>query len=78
MVINLTDLKAIVNDAVVERFDHADLNADSLFRGHVPTTENIAMVIWGLLVPKLGLERLWQVRVWEDETLFVDYRGDDS
>jgi 6-pyruvoyltetrahydropterin/6-carboxytetrahydropterin synthase len=76
MVINLTELKAIVNDAVVERFDHADLNADVLFRGRVPTTENIALVVWGLLVDKLGPERLWQVRVWEDETLFVDYRGE--
>jgi len=78
MVINLTDLKAIVNDAVVERFDHADLNADALFRGRVPTTENIATVVWGLLVAKLGPDRLWQVRVWEDETLFVDYRGEDA
>ena len=76
MVINLTELKTIVNDAVVERFDHADLNADPLFRGRVPTTENIAIVVWGLLVDKLGAERLWQVRVWEDETLFVDYRGE--
>jgi 6-pyruvoyl-tetrahydropterin synthase len=41
----------------------------------VPTTENIAIVIWDLLVPKLGAERLWQVRVWEDDTLYVDYRG---
>ena len=76
MVINLTELKTIVNDAVVERFDHADLNADTLFRGRVPTTENIAMVVWDLLVAKLGRERLWQVRVWEDDTLFVDYRGE--
>ena len=76
MVINLTELKAIVNDAVIERFDHADLNADPLFRGRVPTTENIAIAVWGLLVDKLGSERLWQVRVWEDETLVVDYRGD--
>jgi 6-pyruvoyltetrahydropterin/6-carboxytetrahydropterin synthase len=78
MVINLTDLKAIVNDTVVERFDHADLNADTLFRGRVPTTENIATVVWGLLVEKLGPERLWQVRVWEDETLYVDYRGEGA
>jgi len=77
MVINLTDLKEIVNDAVVERFDHADLNADPLFRGRVPTTENIAVTVWGLLVPKLGAERLWQVRVWEDDTLYVDYRGEE-
>lgn len=76
MVINLADLKGIVNDAVVERFDHADLNVDPLFRGRVPTTENIAIAVWGLLVPKLGAERLWQVRVWEDDTLFVDYRGE--
>jgi 6-pyruvoyltetrahydropterin/6-carboxytetrahydropterin synthase len=78
MVINLTELKAIVNDTVVERFDHADLNADPLFRGRVPTTENIATAVWGLLVAKLGAERLWQVRVWEDDTLYVDYRGEDA
>lgn len=78
MVINLTDLKTIVNDAVVERFDHADLNADPLFRGRVPTTENIATTVWGLLVPKLGPERLWQVRLWEDDTLYVDYRGEEG
>ena len=78
MVINLADLKSIVNEAVVERFDHADLNADVLFRGRVPTTENIAIAIWGLLEPKLGAERLWQVRVWEDDTLYVDYRGPEA
>ena len=78
MVINLTELKAIVHDAVVERFDHADLNADALFRTRVPTTENIAIVIWNLLVGKLGAERLSRVRVWEDDTLYVDYRGAEA
>ena len=76
MVINLTELKSVVNAAVVERFDHADLSGDPLFRGRVATTENIAIAVWGLLVEKLGAERLWQVRVWEDETLYVDYRGE--
>jgi len=78
MVINLTELKSIVNGAVVERFDHADLNADPLFRGRVPTTENVATAVWGLLAAKLGPERLWQVRVWEDDTLYVDYRGEGA
>ena len=54
------------------------LNADPAFRGRVPTTENIAIVVWELLVPKLGGERLWQVRVWEDPTLYADYRGPAS
>ena len=75
MVIDLGELKRIVGETVVERFDHADLNADALFRGRVPTTENLAIVVWELLAPKLGADRLWQVRVGEDPTLYVDYRG---
>jgi 6-pyruvoyltetrahydropterin/6-carboxytetrahydropterin synthase len=75
MVIDLGELKAIVNAAVLERFDHADLNADPLFRERIPTTENIAIAVWELLVPKLGPDRLARVRVWEDPTLFVDYDG---
>ena len=75
MVMDLGELKRIVGELVVSRFDHADLNADPLFVGKVPTTENIAVTIWGLLAPKLGTDRLWRVRVWEDPTLYVDYFG---
>lgn len=78
MVIDLSELKRVVGATVVERFDHADLNADPLFRGRVPTTENIAVTIWELLAAKLGPDRLWQVRVWEDPTLYVDYRGEGA
>jgi 6-pyruvoyltetrahydropterin/6-carboxytetrahydropterin synthase len=75
MVIDLAELKRIVQEAVVDRFDHADLNADPLFRERIPTTENIALVVWDLLAAKLGGDRLARVRVWEDPTLFVDYDG---
>lgn len=75
MVMDLAELKRLVGVTVVDRFEHADLNADPAFRGRVPTTETIATVIWDLLLPVLGPERLWQVRVWEDPTLYVDYRG---
>jgi 6-pyruvoyltetrahydropterin/6-carboxytetrahydropterin synthase len=75
MVIDLSELKEIVNATVIERFDHADLNADALFRERIPSTENIAIAVWELLVPKLGPDRLCRVRVWEDPTLFVDYDG---
>src|SRR5947199_4152952 len=78
MVIDLSELKRIVGETVVDRFDHADLNADALFRNRVPTTENIALVIWDLLAAKLGSERLWQVRVVEDPTLYVDVRAEDA
>lgn len=78
MVIDLGELKAVVGETIIDRFDHADLNTDPAFRGRVPTTENIAIVVWGLLAPKLGGERLWQVRVWEDPTLYVDYKGPEG
>ena len=75
MVIDLRELKEMVRATVIERFDHADLNADVLFRDRIPTTENIALAVWDLLAPKLGPDRLARVRVWEDPTLFVDYDG---
>ena len=75
MVVDLGELKRVVQETVIERFDHADLNADALFRDRVPTTENIALAMWELLAPKLGPDRLARVRVWEDPTLFVDYDG---
>ena len=75
MVFDLSELKRIVQEAVIERFDHADLNADALFRDRIPTTENIAIAVWDLLAAKLGSDRLARVRVWEDPTLFVDYDG---
>lgn len=75
MVMDLAELKGVVAETVIERFDHADLNADPLFRGKVPTTENLAIVIWDLLAAKLGAERLARVRVFEDPTLWVDYEG---
>jgi 6-pyruvoyltetrahydropterin/6-carboxytetrahydropterin synthase len=76
MVMDLGELKHIVEEVVVSRFDHADLNADPLFASKVPTTENLTIAMWALLAPKLGTDRLWRVRVWEDPTLSVEYFGE--
>jgi 6-pyruvoyltetrahydropterin/6-carboxytetrahydropterin synthase len=76
MVMDLTELKRLVGDAVVSRFDHADLNRDAVFSsGAIPTTENLVRAIWDLLVPKLGGERLHRLRLWEDPTFYVEYFG---
>lgn len=76
MVMDLGELKRLVGDAVVSRFDHADLNRDTLFAsGAIPTTENLVRAIWDLLVPKLGGERLHRLRLWEDPTFYVEYFG---
>ena len=76
MVMDLAELKRVVSDAVIQRFDHADLNADTFFsQGAIPTTENLVRAAWELLAPKLGHERLWRLRLWEDPTFYVDYFG---
>lgn len=76
MVMDLGELKRLVGDAVVSRFDHADLNRDTVFAsGAIPTTENLVRAIWDLLVPKLGGERLHRLRLWEDPTFYVEYFG---
>lgn len=76
MVMDLAELKRVVSDAVLQRFDHSDLNADPLFaQGVIPTTENLVRAAWDLLAPKLGQERLWRLRLWEDPTFHVEYFG---
>jgi 6-pyruvoyltetrahydropterin/6-carboxytetrahydropterin synthase len=77
MVMDLAELKRSVAEAVVSRFDHADLNADVAFAGGgpIPTTENLVLAIWDLLVPKLGTDRLHRIRLWEDPTFCVEYLG---
>lgn len=77
MVVDLGELKRIVGESVLVRFDHAFLNDDPAFPpGMLPTTENLVRVIWDLLGAKLGSERLRRVRLWEDPTLCVDYEGE--
>ena len=46
MVVNLFDLKRILLN-VLEEFDHKNLNLDMhYFEGQIPTSENLARVLW--------------------------------
>jgi 6-pyruvoyltetrahydropterin/6-carboxytetrahydropterin synthase len=73
---DLAELKRLVGEVVIARFDHADLNRDALFAaGAIPTTENLVRALWDLLAPKLGSERLHRLRLWEDPIFYVEYFG---
>lgn len=75
MVINLFDLKEILK-AVLAEFDHKHLNLDTpYFRRRVPTTENIAAVLWARLKEHLTVGRLEKVRLFEDEDLCAEVWG---
>ena len=82
MVMDLKALKDLIIEAAVDRFDHKHLNQDvPYFKEKVPTPENLAVVIWELLGPRLaggqGL-RLHRIRLHEDVSFFVDYYGERS
>jgi 6-pyruvoyltetrahydropterin/6-carboxytetrahydropterin synthase len=75
MVMNLVDLDRAVNEQVLERFDHRNLNLDPAFVEQVPTTENFCRMIFGLLESALGRGRLESVRVEETENNFFECHG---
>lgn len=78
MVVDLTELDGILRRQVEERFDHAFLNDLSDFAGEtsIPTTENVARVVWERVAPRLPEgARLERVRVREERDLWADYEG---
>ncbi len=76
-VVDLKEMKEIMNREVVDAMDHRNLNKEvPEFAKQIPTTENIAIAIWKRLEPKLKVARLHRVRVYEMQDLFVDYYGE--
>jgi 6-pyruvoyltetrahydropterin/6-carboxytetrahydropterin synthase len=76
-VIDLKLLKEILNQKVLDDFDHRHLNKEvAEFAARVPTTENLAVAIWQRLQPHLAPARLHRVRLYEQPDLFVDYYGE--
>jgi len=80
MVLDLKELKEILNRRVVEPYDHRFLNYEvPPFDREIPTVENIARDIWRRLEPQLsqGPAHLSCVRVYETPDLYVDYFGEE-
>ena len=76
-VVDLKELKEIMNREVIEAVDHRFLNKEvAEFKDRIPTTENLAITIWGWLKPKLNVAALHRIRVYETPDLFVDYYGE--
>jgi 6-pyruvoyltetrahydropterin/6-carboxytetrahydropterin synthase len=77
MVLDLKDLKKLLEQEVLQVMDHRFLNKEvPAFATAIPTTENIAIEIWKLLAPKLTFGKLHRIRLYETPDLFVDYYGE--
>lgn len=73
-VIDIKDLKKMIEEEVLSRFDHKNLNLDTdEFQNLIPTAENIVVVIYNLLRAKLDHSYDLQVRLYETERNIVEY-----
>jgi 6-pyruvoyltetrahydropterin/6-carboxytetrahydropterin synthase len=73
-VINLSDLSSIIQNHVLAKFDHKNLNLDTKeFAELNPTAENIVYVIYEILRKQLDASLDLQVRLYETERNFVEY-----
>ena len=77
MVLNLTDLKHVMNEQVVKWVDHKHLNYDvSWLEGFIPTTEVLVIKFWERLVDSLPTGMLYEVKLHETEHNVASYRGE--
>jgi 6-pyruvoyltetrahydropterin/6-carboxytetrahydropterin synthase len=73
-VVDMKWISDLVQQQVVERFDHRNLNLDTAeFTSLNPTAENIAIVIYDLLRPHIASQHDLQIRLYETPRNFVEY-----
>lgn len=73
-VIDMKLLSDIINDLILDRFDHKNLNLEvAAFKDLNPTAENICKVIYGLLRPHISADKELFIRLYETERNFVEY-----
>lgn len=80
-VLDLTHLKRIVNENLIDKVDHTNLNIDVEFmQGINPTSENIVSHFWKILEPLVnrGSVKLISLRLFESENNIAEYRGNNG
>lgn len=79
-IIDLGELKKILQRAIVDPCDHKNLNTDVAFlRGLIASTENLVIAFWNEIAPHLPkAAKLHRVRLFETPRNFADYYGPDA
>tara|TARA_Y100001936_G_scaffold251001_1_gene305444 strand:+ start:3198 stop:3608 length:411 start_codon:yes stop_codon:yes gene_type:complete len=74
--IDMKKLSDLIYDEIELRFDHKNLNLDTIeFKDLNPTAENIAVVIWNILRQKINPDFDLKIRLYETPRNFVEYSG---
>ena len=71
-------LGKLIREVITDRLDHSNLNLDIEFipKGTMPTTENMAVLIWNELEPHLTGCRLQCVKLQETDSIYAEYFGE--
>jgi len=79
-IMDLSELKQILHETVVDRCDHRNLNTDVDFlRGVIPSTENLTIAFWHEIAPRLPKPaRLHRVRLFETPRNYAEFLGPDA
>ena len=73
-VIDLKRLSDLIKEEILNKFDHKNLNLDTIeFKQQIPTAENIAVVCYDLLRAKLESKLDLKIRLYETERNYVEY-----
>jgi 6-pyruvoyltetrahydropterin/6-carboxytetrahydropterin synthase len=73
MLMNLRELKDILQTTVIDPLDHKNLNVQvPFFADHVPTLENICHYIWQTVSPQVAPYTLSYLKVIENEMLYAE------
>lgn len=75
-VMDMNVLKGIIEENVIKRYDHKNLNLDvEDFKSKNPSAENIAVAIWNILRAKIDSKLGLKIVLYETERNFVEYAG---
>ncbi|MGV0925265.1 6-pyruvoyl trahydropterin synthase family protein [Empedobacter tilapiae] len=76
-VMNLDELRKIIEVEVEDYLDHKNLNVDiEEFKTINPTAENIVILIWNKIRAKLATDLELKVTLYETPRNFVEYAGE--
>ncbi len=77
MVLNLSEIKQIINEQVIRWVDHKHLNYDvSWLEDSIPTTEVLVIKFWERLIRHFPPDMLYEVMLHETENNSASYRGE--
>ncbi len=78
-IMDVKRLSKIIKREIIEVLDHSNLNMDVPFipKNIQPTTENLVILIWKILEPKLEGCQLHSVRLHETENIYAEYFGEE-